>query len=69
ITLLYLDKPDHIASLFSAVGIGTGWTITQMNKLWKEVARINLIIALCTSLNPADIHNIIKTLIDSGFTK
>lgn len=68
ITLFHLDKPKLIVSIFSGLGISTGWIITEMNKLWKEVARINLIIILCRSLEPTEIHNIIKTLIKSGFT-
>jgi hypothetical protein len=69
ITLFYLNKPEHIVSLFSAIGLGTGWGVAQMNKLWKESARINLIIVLCRSLNQNDMNNIIGKLIDSGFGK
>lgn len=69
-TLLYLHDPKQIASIFSVLGIGTVWTtVTQMSKLWKEVARINLIIALCMSLEPTEIHNIIKILIEADFTQ
>lgn len=69
ITLFYLNKPEHIVSLFSVIGLGTGWGVAQMNKLWKESARINLIIVLCRSLNQNDTNNIIGKLIDSGFGK
>ncbi|MEM9273284.1 MAG: hypothetical protein AAGA80_10035 [Cyanobacteria bacterium P01_F01_bin.143] len=65
VTLIYFKSPETIASLFSACGIGLGWTLIQINKWVKEIARINLIIVLCTSLNPDDINQIIKSLIQS----
>jgi hypothetical protein len=67
ITLFYLRRPEHIVSLFSATGMSNVWAVLQMNKLWKEVARINLIIVLCRSLNQSDVNSVIGKLIDSGF--
>lgn len=68
ITLFYLKEPETITKLFSAIGISIIWPINQMSKLWKEVAQVNLMIVLCMTLEPTEIHNIIKTLIESGFT-
>ena len=66
ITLIYLKKPQSMVSVFSALGVGVGWAVIQMNKLWKEIAKINLIIVLSTSLKPAEINEIIQVLIKSN---
>lgn len=63
IAVKYLDSPQRITAIFSALGITVTGLIVQMTSLWKQKVAADTMMVLCTVADDEQIHKVIDRLL------